>query len=97
MAAHQHLPQAPITEALVAVDVSPREGLDFLGLKNAIESRLPDDYYVKGPISEGTVELTIAPGETAQAAHQRAETGLRLHSTDDKYGRRADNQALLIA
>ena len=60
MARQRHLPHAPITEALIDIQVTPRDGLTFAGLKNAIEAT-DSGYYVKSPISQGTFAFTLAP------------------------------------
>jgi uncharacterized protein (TIGR04255 family) len=84
MAKQRHLPHAPITEALIDIQVTPREGLTFAGLKNAIEAA-NSGYYVKNPISEGTFAFTLAPEGKPQTAAESAQVGLRLHSADEKY------------
>jgi uncharacterized protein (TIGR04255 family) len=84
MAKQRHLRNAPITEALIDFRVTPREGLTFAGLKNAIEA-VDSGYYVKSPISEGTFALTLAPEGKPQTAAESAQVGLRLHSADEKY------------
>jgi uncharacterized protein (TIGR04255 family) len=84
MAKQRHLPHAPITEALIDFRVTPKEGLTFAGLKNAIEAA-DCGYYVKNPISEGTFALTLAPEGKPQTAAESAQVGLRLHSRDEKY------------
>ena len=84
MARQRHLPHAPITEALIDIQVTPRDGLTFAGLKNAIETA-DSGYYVKSPISEGTFAFTLAPEGKPQTAAESAQVGLRLHSADEKY------------
>ena len=84
MAKQRHLPHAPITEALIDIQVTPREGLTFAGLKNAIEA-VNSGYYIKNPISEGTFAFTLAPEGKPQTAAESAQVGLRLHSADEKY------------
>lgn len=84
MARQRHLRNAPITEALIDIQVTPREGLTFAGLKNAIEAS-NSGYYVKNPISEGTFAFTLAPEGKPQTAAESAQVGLRLHSADEKY------------
>jgi uncharacterized protein (TIGR04255 family) len=84
MAKQRHLPHAPITEALIDIQVTPREGLTFTELKSGIDA--PDlGYYVKSPISQGTFSFTVAPGGQPSTAAESAQVGLRLHSTDEKY------------
>jgi uncharacterized protein (TIGR04255 family) len=84
MARQRHLPHAPITEALIDIQVTPRDGLTFDGLKKAIEAT-DSRYYVKGPISQGTFAFTLAPEGKPQTASDSAQVGLRLHSADEKY------------
>jgi uncharacterized protein (TIGR04255 family) len=84
MARQRHLPHAPITEALIDIQVTPREGLTFAELKDAIEAA-DSGYYVKSPISEGTFAFTLAPEGKPQTAAESAQVGLRLHSADEKY------------
>ena len=85
MARQRHLPHAPITEALIDIQVIPRTGLTFAGLKSAIDAA-NFGYYVKNPISEGTFSFRLAPdGQRPQTAAEAAQVGLRLHSADEKY------------
>jgi len=84
MAKQRHLRNAPVTEALIDIQVTPREGLTFAELKDAIEAA-NSGYYVKSPISEGTFAFTLAPEGKPQTAAESAQVGLRLHSADEKY------------
>ena len=85
MARQRNLPHAPITEALIDIHVTPREGLTFADLKSAIDA-LDFGYYVKNPISEGTFAFSLAPdGQRSQTVAEAAQIGLRLHSADEKY------------
>ena len=84
MARERHLPHAPITEALIDIQMTPREGLTFAEFKSAIDAR-EFGYYVKSPISEGTFELTLAADGRPSTAADSAQVGLRLHSADEKY------------
>jgi uncharacterized protein (TIGR04255 family) len=85
MAGQRHLPHAPITEALIDIQVVPRDGLTFEGLQESISA--PEfGYYVKSPISEGTFGfLLTSDGKEPQTAAASAQIGLRLHSQDEKY------------
>jgi uncharacterized protein (TIGR04255 family) len=85
MAKQRHLPGAPITEALIDIQVAPRDGLTFTELQNAISA--PEfGYYVKNPISEGTFGFMLtSDGTQPQTTAQAAQIGLRLHSQDEKY------------
>jgi len=85
MARQRHLPHAPITEALIDIQVVPRDGLTFAGLQESISA--PEfGYYVKNPITEGTFGfLLTSDGREPQTAAASAQIGLRLHSQDEKY------------
>ena len=85
MAKQRHLPRAPITEALIDLRVQARDGFAFSDLKAALGT--PDfGYYVKNSITEGTFEFKLPPGgQPPETAAQSAETGLRLHSHDERY------------
>ena len=85
MARQRHLPHAPITEALIDIQVTPRDGLTFTGLQDSISA--PEfGYYVKNPISEGTFGFTLtSDGTQPQTTAQAAQIGLRMHSHDEKY------------
>lgn len=85
MARQRHLSRAPVTEALVDIQVTPRDGLTFAGLKEAIEAPA-FGYYVKGPISEGVFGIKLNPdGHHSETTAVSAQVGLRLHSLDEKY------------
>ena len=85
MARQRYLRHAPITEALIDIQVLPRDGLTFTGLQDSISA--PEfGYYVKNPISEGTFGFMLtSDGKQPQTIAQAAQTGLRLHSHDEKY------------
>lgn len=77
--------RAPITEALIDIQVSPRDGLTFPGLRDAVD---PSEfgYYVKGPISQGTFAFSLAAdGQQPQTTAESAQVGMRFHSADEKY------------
>ncbi len=85
MAKQRHLPRAPIAEALIDIRVTPRDGLTFSVLQESL-STLDFGYYVKNPISEGTFGFMLpADGKRPQTTAEAAQTGLRLHSHDEKY------------
>ncbi len=84
MAKPRHLPHAPITEALIDIQVIPRDGLTFTALKDAIETT-NFGYYIKSPISEGTFAFALAPEGKPQSAAQATQVGLRLHSSNEKF------------
>src|SRR6266487_1451469 len=84
MAKQRHLPRAPITEALIDIQVVPRDGLTFSVLQKSL-SALDFGYYVKNPISEGTFGFMLPEDGKPQTTAEAAQTGLRLHSHDEKY------------
>ncbi len=85
VASPRHLPHAPITEALIDFRVQPRDGFSFEDLKSAFDTTDPG-YYVKNSITEGTFEFKLPPGgEPPETAAESALTGLRLHSSDERY------------
>src|SRR6266513_202605 len=84
MARQRHLPRAPITEALVDFRVVPREGLPYSELQESF-STMDFGYYVKNPISEGTFGFALPPDGKPETTAEAAQTGLRLHSQDEKY------------
>lgn len=85
MARQRDLPHAPITEALIDIHVSPRDGLTFSGLKNAFDAA-DFGYYVKGPIAQGTFGFTLtSDGQRPETTAESEQIGLRLHSTNEKY------------
>lgn len=85
MARQRYLQHAPITEALIDIQVSPREGLDFIGLRDAMDAA-EFGYYVKGPISQSTFAFNVAPdGQPPQTTAESEQIGLRFHSADEKY------------
>lgn len=85
MARRRHLPHAPITEALIDIQVMPREGFTFAELTGALGAA-NFGYYVKSPISEGKFAFSLEPdGQRPRTTAEAAQIGLRLHSTDEKY------------
>jgi uncharacterized protein (TIGR04255 family) len=85
VARQRHLARAPITEALIDLRVSPREGLTFEELRAAFDA--PDfGYYAKNPITQGTFSFKLTPeGRAPETAAESAQVGLRLHSEDERY------------
>lgn len=85
MARQRHLARAPITEALIDLRVSPREGLTFEQLTAAFGA-LDFGYYAKNPITQGTFAFKLPPdGHPAETLAESAQVGLRLHSEDERY------------
>ena len=84
MARPRHLLHAPITEALIDVQVTPSEDVTFPKLKSAIES-LDFGYYLKTPIAENSFAWMIASDQQQQHHTHSALIGLRWHSQDEKY------------
>jgi uncharacterized protein (TIGR04255 family) len=85
MARPRHLHRAPITEALIDIQVEPRGGVSFGGLQEVF-NKLDFGYYFKNPISQGTFEFKLPPdGLEPQTTAEATKIGLRLHSSDEKY------------
>lgn len=85
MARPRHLTRAPITEALIDIQLEHRDDLSLTALKDGF-STLDFGYYFKNPISQGTFEFKLTPdGQQPQTSAEAAEIGLRLHSSDEKY------------
>lgn len=85
MAKQRHLSHAPITEALIDIQVQPREGLTFASLQDTI-STMDLGYYVKSPISEGLIGFKLSTdGQQPETTAASAQVGVRLHSHDEKY------------
>jgi uncharacterized protein (TIGR04255 family) len=85
LAKQRHLPNAPITEALIDFAVTSKPGLTFAQLKETAGSIVPG-YYVKGPISLGTVAFQLTDdGKAPPASSASQQIGVRLHSQDEKY------------
>jgi uncharacterized protein (TIGR04255 family) len=85
MAKPRHLVNAPITEALVDIQVEPKQKLSFSDLQGAFD-KLDFGYYFKSPISQGTFGFRFASdGQWPQTAASSAQIGLRLHSSDEKH------------
>lgn len=81
----RHLNHAPITEALVDIQVQTRDGLSFAGLQEAF-SNLDFGYYLKSQISQGTFGFMLpSDGQEPQTSAEATLVGLRLHSCDEQY------------
>ncbi len=85
MTSPRHLANAPITEALIDVQVTLHTGFTYLGLKAAFTD-VDFGYYLKSPIVEKTLAFQWAPDALPpQTRAESSEVGLRLHSHDEKY------------
>jgi uncharacterized protein (TIGR04255 family) len=81
----KHLPNAPITEAVIDFQVKPKKGLALTDIEKAFSS-LSFGYYIKGRISEGSVTFgQTAEGQPLSASSASSVVGLRLHSQNEKY------------
>lgn len=85
MARQRHLPNAPITEALIDIQVTPREGMTYARLEAALEP-MDFGYHVRAPIAQNVFGFKIG-GEDGQRGMSSdcSQIGLRLHSEDEKY------------
>lgn len=80
----RHLERAPITEALVDIQVENAE-LSLSGLSQAFED-LNFGYYLKGQIAQRKFEFRLtSDGQPAETTAESEQIGLRLHSDDEKY------------
>lgn len=85
MAKPRHLDHAPITEALVDIQVEHNREISFDDLKKAFD-KLDFGYYLKSPITQRTFGFTIASdGQKPLTNDEATQIGLRLHSSDDLY------------
>lgn len=85
MARQRHLPNAPITEALIDIQVAPQEGMTYARLKASLE-QVDFGYYVKGPIAHNVFGVKFAAsGGQHEMSSDMSQIGLRLHSKDEKY------------
>jgi uncharacterized protein (TIGR04255 family) len=72
MSGARHYPRAPITEAIIELRVTPREGLDIAALRQAGNSFR--DYPVEG-LFEATSQFEIVPGADPRASVEKRQTG----------------------
>lgn len=81
----RHLPHAPIVEALIDIQVNPRDGILLRDIEEAFGS--PDfGYYLKAPILEQSFAFSLGvDGQSLPSTGSPATVGLRLHSQDEKY------------
>ena len=84
MARKRHLSRAPITEALIDIQVTPKEGLTFDALRVGLGASSLG-YYEKGPITESLVQFSLPVGGDPQTSSRAAQVGIRFHSNDEKY------------
>jgi uncharacterized protein (TIGR04255 family) len=84
MARQRHLSRAPITEALIDIQVTPKEGLTFDALRAGLDAPA-FGYQAKGPIIEGLLQFSIPVGKEPQTSSGAAQVGIRFHSNDEKY------------
>jgi|SRR5579885_274185 len=84
MARQRHLSRAPITEALIDIQVRSKEGVTFDTLKARLDASALG-YYAKGPITEGVLQLSIPVQGVPQTSSRAAQVGIRFHSNDEKY------------
>jgi uncharacterized protein (TIGR04255 family) len=85
MAKQRYFHRAPITEALIDIQVDPSSDLNFSRFRETIAAS-DFGYYVKNPIAEGHFGFKVVnePLQT-ETTSQSAHVGLRLHSLDEKY------------
>lgn len=85
MSMFKHLKNAPITEALIDIQVTPKLDLSYEELKLAFAAE-DFGYYLKQLISEGSFSFGVSPeGKTLQTKPVTKHVGLRMHSSDERY------------
>lgn len=85
MAQQRSLEHAPITEALIDIQVNPSKDLSFPQFKEVID-KLDCGYYVKSSIAQGHFGFSlILESLQTETISQSSHVGLRLHSQDEKY------------
>ena len=85
MAKPQYLNHAPITEALIDIQVEKQEELSFVGLQEAFNN-LDFGYYLKNKISLNTFGFKVtSDGHETHSSSEAKQIGIRLHSSDEKY------------
>lgn len=84
MARRRHLTRAPITEGLIDFRVHT-EGVAAADIEKAVAASSLD-YKVVGPLLAGTLDFSLsADNSSPPPAQKMRPTGVRLHSTDEKY------------
>lgn len=78
------LTKAPITEALVDLQVGLANPIESISIKE-LAKRLHDEYDQQGPIYQVQTKWSVAPNETPRTKIEARELGLRLNSKDGKF------------
>jgi uncharacterized protein (TIGR04255 family) len=85
MAKPRHLARAPITEAVLDIQVAPRAGATFADLESAYGS-LDFGYRRQSFVITSTMGFVVGQdAEVQQKSGTTEKVGLRLHSADEKY------------
>jgi uncharacterized protein (TIGR04255 family) len=96
VARQRYLARAPITEALLSFGVPAGEPLPREN-EDALVAALKDSFYLKGSITQGTFEFTVADEPTASAKSAAKHVGVRLHSHDEKYVLQATHSGMTLS
>jgi uncharacterized protein (TIGR04255 family) len=84
MAKPRHLARAPITEAILDIQVAPRAGATFTDLQNSFP--LDFGYRQQSFMVTSSFGFVLQPdAEVKQQVGPAEKIGLRLHSQDEKY------------
>lgn len=84
MAKPRHLAHAPITEAVIDLQVEPHLGATFPELQQAFES-LDFGFRRQSFVVSGTFGFVVNQDAEPQHSGKTEKIGLRLHSDDEKY------------
>jgi uncharacterized protein (TIGR04255 family) len=88
MAQKRHLPNAPITEAVIDLRVELSAPATVEDIRRALADRRNLGYTIKGPIVQSEFGFSVNIEEEPQIrarASSATTLGLRLHSADDRY------------
>jgi uncharacterized protein (TIGR04255 family) len=80
----QHLARAPISEALIDLQVNPAAGVGLESVRT-ITQALKGRYEPQGPIFELQTQWSVPTDGDPSTTSAARELGVRLHSTDGKY------------
>jgi uncharacterized protein (TIGR04255 family) len=84
VATQRHLPNAPITEAVIDIQVEPTPDSSFSDFEKAVEP-LDFGYRQAGAVVSGLFSMTTDASGSAQSSGTAERIGVRLHSNDDQY------------
>ena len=85
MAQPRHLPNAPITEAVIDLRIDPASNVTVEALDHALTARGNLGYTKKGSIVRSEFGFVQAGAQVVTHAERPTAIGVRLHSADEKY------------